>query len=268
MFFDAKNGCINVNGAEMDYIAFGKGEKNLVMLPGAGDGLKTAKGLAIPFSILFRQYAKDFRVYVFSRRNNLPEGFSTKDMAEDVVSAMDYLDIPSAGFLGVSQGGMISQQVAIHHPDKVNKLVLAVTSSKPNALLSEVISQWIEWAKTDDYKKIMIDMAVRSYTGRYQKISEKIYKMLGNLGKPKDFARFIIICQSCIDHNAYDVLEQIKCPVYIIGAGQDQVLGVEASREIAGKIEGSELYIYDEYSHGVYDQAKDFHQRILEFMKR
>ena len=67
----------------MDYICFGKGKKNLIMIPGLGDGLKTVKGMAIPFSIMYKKYAEDYRVYVFSRKNKLEEGYSTKDMAKE-----------------------------------------------------------------------------------------------------------------------------------------------------------------------------------------
>ena len=46
------------------------------------------------------------------------------------------------------------------------------------------------------------------------------------------------------------------------------MLGGEASKEIAGRIPGSELFMYEGYSHGVYEQAKDFNGRVLEFLKR
>lgn len=46
--FNAKNGRLRLHGAVMDYIVFGKGEKDLVMIPGLGDGLLTARGKALP----------------------------------------------------------------------------------------------------------------------------------------------------------------------------------------------------------------------------
>ena len=52
----------------------------------------------------------------------------------------------------------------------------------------------------------------------------------------------------------------------VIGAGRDKVLGGEASAEIASAIPGAELYMYECYSHGVYEQAKDFNRRVLEYL--
>ena len=51
----------------------------------------------------------------------------------------------------------------------------------------------------------------------------------------------------------------------VIGASEDKVLGGEASKEIAAGIPDTELYMYEGYSHGVYEQAKDFNNRVLNY---
>ena len=124
------NGRLTLDGGTADYICFGKGEKTLVMIPGIGDGLKTVKGMALPFALLYRKLGKKFRVYVFSRRNELPEHFSTRDMARDLSAAMDMLGLKSACVIGISQGGMIAQWLAIDYPESVSRLILAVTLSQ------------------------------------------------------------------------------------------------------------------------------------------
>ena len=64
---NAKNGHIKLRSFEMDYIRFGNGGRTLVMIPGVGDGLRTVKGMAIPFSVLYRSLASDFTVYEIGR---------------------------------------------------------------------------------------------------------------------------------------------------------------------------------------------------------
>ena len=265
MLLNAKNGNIRFNGHDCDYISFGTGSDVLIMLPGVGDGFKTAKGVAIPFSIMYRCFARDFRVFVFNRRNRLLRGFTTKDMADDIAAIMDKMGIESACVFGVSQGGMIAQQMALRHPDKVKSLVLAVTASRPNEIMRDSLETWLRMADKDDYKGIMLDTAERSYTGSYLDRGRKLNNVLA-LAKPKDYTRFRILCESCLEHDAYDDLAKVSCPVVVIGAGRDKVLGGEASAEIASAIPGAELYMYECYSHGVYEQAKDFNRRVLEYL--
>ena len=142
MLLNAKNGNIRFNGHDCDYISFGSGGETLIMLPGVGDGFKTAKGVAVPFSVMYRCFAKDFRVFVFSRRNRMLRGFTTKDMADDIAAIMEKLGTESAHFFGVSQGGMIAQQMALRHPDRVKSLVLAVTASRPNDIMRDSAPIW------------------------------------------------------------------------------------------------------------------------------
>jgi len=268
MFYKAKNKKIKVDDTTAHYISFGKGKENLIIIPGVGDGFKTVKGLAVPFSIMYKMFAKDYKVYVFSRRNIIPKNFTTEDMANDIIKHMEELKIEKAHIIGVSQGGMIAQYIAINAPEKVNKLGLVVTVARPNEILEETICNWIEKAKNKDYKGIMIDTAEKSYTGNYLEKNRKVYKLLGKLDKKATYERFIIEAESCLKHNTYNELSKIKCPTIIIGAKKDKALGIIGSEELADKIENSELYIYEEYSHGVYEQATDFNKRIFEYLKK
>ena len=95
MFYNAKNEIIEIEDTTVNYISFGSGKRNLIIIPGVGDGFKTVKGLAVPFAFMYKLFAKDFKVYVFSRRNDIKDGFSTKDMANDIIDHMKKLNIDS-----------------------------------------------------------------------------------------------------------------------------------------------------------------------------
>ena len=68
------NGCVNIGKDDMEYIAFGKGSKILIILPGLGDGLRSVKGTALPFSAMYRKLGAEYRVYAFSRRRTVQAG--------------------------------------------------------------------------------------------------------------------------------------------------------------------------------------------------
>ena len=76
MLYAAKNG----TAAGADYIRFGRGKKNLILLPGLGDGLRTTKGTALPMALYYRRLTGEYTVYMFSRKRELSEGDTTRDL--------------------------------------------------------------------------------------------------------------------------------------------------------------------------------------------
>ena len=186
MFYDAKNGKIDIENTYIDYISFGKGNKNLIMIPGLGEGLTSFKGLAAPLSIMYNMFAKEYKIFIFSRRKLIPEGFSTKDMADDLKKVMDFLEIDNAHIIGVSQGGMIAQHLAINYPEKINKLVLVVTVARKNKIMENCIAKWVSLAENKEFEAIMLDTAEKSYVGKYLEKSKKVSEAMAPLGKNVD----------------------------------------------------------------------------------
>ena len=85
--------------------------------------------------------------------------------------------------------------------------------------------------------------------------------------KPKSYDRFLNLAEACLRHDAYDALPEIKASTFVIGGGQDRAIGADAAAELAEKIPGAALKIYPEWGHGLYEEAKDFNDTILEFLR-
>lgn len=267
MALHAKNGEVKLGNTYMEYVCFGSGEKTLVMLPGLGDGLRSVKGTALPMALMYRMFAKDYMVYMFSRKKELPQGYTIRDMARDQAEAMDQLNIPKADIFGVSMGGMIAQQFAIDYPDKVNKLVLTVTSARPNPILLESVREWIAQAEQGDHRALMDSNLRRIYSDAYYRKNKWMVPVLGKTTKPLSYERFLAQAKACLTHDAYDKLARIQAPTLVIGGEQDRCLGGEASREIAARIPEARLHMYAQWGHGLYEEAKDFNERVLRFLR-
>mgnify|MGYP002626078627 CR=1 FL=1 len=132
MLWNAKNGEVSLGSTKMSYVSFGHGDRALLILPGLSDGLATVRGKALLLAKPYVGYFDQYTVYLFSRKDEMPEGYSIRNMANDQAETMNVLGIRSACVMGVSQGGMIAQYLAIDHPDLVEKLVLAVTAPRAN----------------------------------------------------------------------------------------------------------------------------------------
>lgn len=255
------------NEKSMDYVTFGKGNQPLVIIPGLGDGLQTVKGMAMPFSITYRILAERYKIYVFSRINELRQGYTTRDMAADVAEAMEVMNITSAYVMGISQGGMIAQWLAVDFPEKIKSLILAVTTAKLSDIGMNRISRWLDLSQTESYKELMFDIASHSYTTKSFGKFKYLYRIMGIFGRIKDKQRISIQAVSCLKHDSLAVLEKINCPTLIIGAEKDDVLGVEASLELNQHIKDSQLTILPECGHALYEQNKNFQNRVLVFLE-
>lgn len=263
-----KNGCVTIGDSDMYYVSFGTGEKKLVVLPGLSDGLTTVKGKALILSSPYKKFFKDYTVYMFSRKNKMPEGYSIRDMADDQARAMKILGIDQAYLLGVSQGGMIVQYIAIDHPEMVKKLILAVTAPNANAVVQNTITGWIDMAVREDHTALMVDTAEKMYSEKYLQKNRKIFPLLARLTKPRTYDRFLKNAYAILGFDCRSELSEINCPTLIIAGGDDHTVGNEAASELNRAIKGSELYVYDRLGHGVFEEAKDFYERVHAFFER
>lgn len=268
MIWNVKNGTVPIGNTEMSYAAFGSGNKVLILLPGLSDGLTTVKGKALLLAAPYQLFFKDYTVYMFSRKNELPDSYSIKEMADDQAEAMRKLGIEKASVIGVSEGGMIAQYLAIDHADLVGRLVIAVSAPNANDIVCSAVSEWIELAKQENHKKLMIDTAEKSYSEEYLKRYRKMYPAIGWIGKPRNYHRFLVNANAILHFDCLDVLWKIKCPTLIIGGEADKIVGCAASYKMHEQIKGSELYVYEKLGHAAYEEADDFNKRIFDFLVR
>lgn len=250
---------VNTSKFKMKYFKFGSGEQVVAVIPGLS--LKSVTESANSIANAFKVMGEKYTVYFFDRRTDCGEDYSVENMADDTAEAFDILGISGAFVYGVSQGGMISQLIALKRPGLVKKLALASTTSRITEQNSAVIKKWADLAAE---KKILelIDCFIESvYSKEFAgKFGELIKQML--IGVSADeLHRFEIYARACNGFDIYDELNKIACPIFALGAKGDKVFGCEPIVEIAEKT-NARLYIYDNYSHAVYDEAPDFIERI------
>ena len=107
---------------EMDYMKFGHGNRILVIIPGLS--VQSVLLSADAIEEAYQMFTDDYTVYLFDRRKDLPDVYSVHDMAEDTAAAFNVLGLDQVYLFGVSQGGMISLNIAIDHPEIDRKSVV------------------------------------------------------------------------------------------------------------------------------------------------
>lgn len=256
---------INIDDTYMNVIRFGSGSKNLVIIAGLClCGLEEhGEGIAE----LYKDFCGEYTVYVIERKKVVKVGYSIQQMAEDTCRVLNEIGVKKTSLYGVSQGGMIAQCIAAYHPEMVEKMAICSSQCRTTKTAKIVVGKFAELAE----KKNVIDLNRYFLKQVFSKeCLEKNKDMLPDIerqGTPEDCERFKILAMAVENFDIYDDMDKIQCPTFVIGDRQDNVLGVEGSYDIAERLK-CDLYIYEEYSHGVYDEAEDIKDRLLEFFRK
>ena len=256
---------VSLNGIRMSYARFGEGKKVFVILPGLSATKITPNARAVERQYL--EIAKNHTVYLFDRRDDMPTGYTNHAVAEDTAAVMKHLGIEKVCLHGVSQGGMIALDMAINHPELVSELIMCVSCAYINDSLSECLRIWRSAAEAGDSLALNTVFVKSLFTKR---MLDKVGKALIS-AMPKysleTLKQFIIAIDSMNGYDLRSELKRLSCPVYVIGAENDTVMGRTSAAELANLL-NCEYFVYPEYGHGVYDEAPDFAKRLAEYLSR
>lgn len=125
-----KSGYSEVNGLKMYYEIYGQG-KPIVLIHGGGSTIQTSFEKIIP---LLAQNRKVIAVELqaHGRTNDRNADLSFEQDADDVAVLLKNLNIDRADFFGFSNGGTTTLQIAIRHPEMVDKMILGSALAKRN----------------------------------------------------------------------------------------------------------------------------------------
>jgi pimeloyl-ACP methyl ester carboxylesterase len=133
-FAQEGKGFAPVNGLQMYYEIYGTGTIPLVLIHGGGSTIETTFATILP---LLARYGKVIAVELqaHGRTSDRDSALSFEQDADDVAGLLKYLKINKADLFGFSNGGNTAMQIAIRHPEIVNKLVIASSFYKRDGLL-------------------------------------------------------------------------------------------------------------------------------------
>jgi pimeloyl-ACP methyl ester carboxylesterase len=190
------------------------------------------------------------------RRDPLAAAYSLEDMSEDTASLLDALSIDSAHVVGVSMGGMISQLLAVRHPDRVRSLVSIMSTTGNRRVGRTSVRLYPRLLKRPrlDREGYMIDFidAQRAIgSRRYPSDPERLRRVAARCHErglhPSGSARQLGAIVAARDRTP--VLPSIKVPTTVIHGDADPLVNVSGGRATAAAIPGSRLVIIPGMAH-------------------
>ncbi len=196
----------NVNGIKMYYEIYGEGEP-LVLIHGGGSTIQTTFGKILPtLTQHYKCIAVELQAHGRTSDRNAPESF-TQD-ADDVAALLKYLNISKANILGFSNGGSTTLQIAIHHSELVDKIIVVAGAYKREGFIPGFF---------DGFKYATLETMPQGLRDAFLKVNADSAALLNMFNK--DVARMVAFK----DWNDED-LKSIKSPALIINGDKDVVL--------------------------------------------
>jgi len=208
--------------------------------------------------------------------------YSLSDMASSAVSILDTLKIEKANIIGISMGGMIAQQFAIDHPDRIHTLTSVMSSGnifdqKLAPISSEVAYELIKVAikysviRTEK-NMIKLHLASRiilrgdaSYGLDIQGLSEQV---LYNLRKRNGYnAHVSAQHQAAVSASAsrYDELKKLETRTLIIHGEKDPFIPIAHGRKCLELIPNADSLWIDNMGHDIPNEfIPEITQKIMD----
>jgi pimeloyl-ACP methyl ester carboxylesterase len=203
-------------------------------------------------------------------RTTMPEGpVSVEMMADDAAAVLRALDVPSAHVAGFSGGSIISQELALRHPDLVRSLVLQSTFAAMDPYLRSwaLFVRWlVEFAPSE--RAFLEGFFLDIYTARAHNdgtVDQFIEEVLAFPYKQttKDVQRFL---DTFVDHDTTDRLPEITAPTLVLAGGRDPTTRPEVCRAVADLIPGARFEVMEEESHQPFQEVpEEWNARVDSF---
>jgi len=243
----------------------------LLFISGTGGDLRVQPNVfASPLAKAFDLLAYDQRGLGRTDKPDVP--YSMADYADDAAALLDHVGWDEALVLGASFGGMVAQELALRHPHRVNRLVLACTSPGGEGGASYPFHE-IEHLKGEARARFLIPISDTRRDAAWAAAHAAEYQTLVELGAADPFsgepgrtegAHRQLEARSA--HDTWERLPQIACPV-MIAAGRHDGIALPATQEkMAARIPGAELRFF-EGGHLFMLQDRAAYPAMIEFLK-
>ncbi|MBC7815059.1 MAG: alpha/beta hydrolase [Burkholderiales bacterium] len=245
----ADSGMAPVNDIEMYYATYGDPDNEPLIL------LHGALGNADYFINQIPAFSEDYYVITPDSRGHGRSTMSAQQigyalMASDVLALMDYLEIESASLVGWSDGGIIGLDIAINHPERLNKLVAYGANYNPSGVRSDV----------NENERIIeyFEMAA----GDYARLSPN----------PEGFEVFLTSIGTMLATEPNYTAEQmnsITVPTLILDGLEEEAIYPEHDLEMAELIPTADLVLMNGVGHfAMWEKTEEFNHIVLDYLSR
>lgn len=223
------------------------------------------------FGRYYRTIALDHRD--ISDSDPVTEDYTISDLADDAADVLKALNVQRAYVLGISLGGFVALQLALRHPELVEKLVLISTSAggsthvPPGQEMIEMLGrsrQGVEVGELarENYQQIMAPGYAESHPEELEMVAE-IARY-----QPLSAQSYVRQLQAALAHDASQDLGRIQVPTLVIHGDVDPLVVPANGQYLAEHIKGAKHIVYHNVGHiPIIEYPEDFNRDVLAFLE-
>ena len=261
---------VNVEGIGLDYEASGEGVP-LLLIMGLGANLDWWDPR------LLQGLSRDFRTIRFDNRgtgrsDDSEEEYTMRRLADDAAGLLDALGIDRAHVLGISMGGMIAQELALAHPEKIERLVLASTHCggshvvPPSEEALGIMARVAGAASPEETARLNVLLcftkeAVKENPAAIDAWIREILKV------PTSGETLLRQMGAIAGFDSYDRLAALKVPTLVVHGKQDILIPPENGSILAKAIPGSHFVLLEHSAHGLAEDMDEVLRSVRAFLR-
>jgi 3-oxoadipate enol-lactonase len=242
---------VDAGGTELYYERAGNGEPMLLIQGMSATHLTWGR----PFLSLLEQ---DFDCTAFDNRGMGNSGraalpFTIADMAADTVGLLDALDIETAHVVGISMGGMIAQELALAHPERIRTLTIGASycGGPEGSLMAPEDLQLLGTAyASGEAEQVFRAMWEINLSPTFREDDSR-FAAFTEMGSALPAPQPVVLQQmrACGAHDTHERLAQIDLPTLVIHGDADRLLGYPNGRQISSLIPDARLATLEGIGH-------------------
>lgn len=257
-----------LSDGELYYEEHGSGYP-LMLVAGLG-------GVGSYWNAQLRDFSKDYRVVIHDHRGTGKSSrskieYSIEQMASDTLELMDVLNIPKAHFVGHSTGAAIAQVLAVEHPERLGKIVMASAWTKADGFFRrcfDVRRELLLNSGPEAYVKatpIFLHPSwwIRDHIGALEKAESEVY------GSNPDVDIMNSRIDALLNFDWTDKLHAIRNEVLVLGVRDDHLTPAYFSEDLARLIPNSTLEVMEDGAHAASQTVPEaFNRIVLDYLQQ